>query len=245
MRLPKAVIILLLALLSCGKNEKTDQNKALKSQNETFKTAFELVGQLTPVLNTEYRDFWSFVKEGMDSIRFTIVSEKEITWNKKQVYGLLISGEAGFSGSYTEKALLIDSEGNTLLESEFRQIDPELKIAECGEQRFTIDSLTTVEMGEYELLAATYTGRFDPCHGQNDDQKTQLYFFNNKVLVDEIELYFKATDEKGYLIQRTTKWSVTESILTTQTTTIENSQAPVVSAEAKLSYDGTSFSQQR
>lgn len=155
-----------------------------------YRTPEEFFEANKTALEEDYFQLWDFAKDKIDTVKYQILSSKSYDFKGKKIFSIRVSGQSSEPWSYSEKILVGNESGEVILDMDFVQIEPELKIPECGVPNYFIDSLTSIVIGEHELFAIGYTAKFEPCCGQSEEQRTELLVHTGSKKVEPIELYY-------------------------------------------------------
>ncbi|MDX8340943.1 hypothetical protein SLH46_17220 [Draconibacterium sp. IB214405] len=143
-------------------------------------------------LINNYKDYFSFSTEDIVEPAFSIHDSSCITAGNEKIFCFKIAAKAQQSWSYCEKLVVVSNHGDLLYNTEFRQIDREYEMAECGVPSYWPDTLEIITIAEKQLLAVVIEERYHPCCGHSQQQKNTLYLYDSAdlSLIDSVNAYF-------------------------------------------------------
>ena len=193
-------------------------------------------------IEEDYFEFWGSAIEQIDTVNFKLLYSVTYEFEGEKIFSLRVAGQSTKSWSYAEKVVIGKSDGELIVDKEFIQIEPRLKIPECGVPNFSVDSLTTITIGKHELLAVASTAKFEPCCGQSEEQRTVLDIYTDSKKVESIELYYwnpyngSCIEVKPEEMRKSTIRTSGNTLIVERTTEIKG-KAPT-SETLSYSYDG-------
>ena len=147
-------------------------------------------------LKKDYFKLFEPVKDRIGELKFNVVETKHFKYKSIEYWGFKITAEGTPDWSYSEKFVIVSNTGKILYEVDFRQIEKELKIPECGVPNYNLDSLSVINFTDTDLLAASINEYYNPCGGQPKIETQKLFFYSleNSNLIDSIELFYHLSD---------------------------------------------------
>jgi hypothetical protein len=165
-------IVIPLLLLSYSNNNQTAKRAELILK---YKSPIDFIESNREYLKTDYFKYFGRVLENVGDLEFKIVDSKQIKDEKYVVHGIKISAEGLKSWSYCEKVVVFANSGEILFESGFRQIEKELKIAECGVPKIDLESIDYKVIGTDKVVFTNIKEYYHTCAGQPRTEIKTLY----------------------------------------------------------------------
>lgn len=147
-------------------------------------------------LKKKYLNLFEPVKDRIGEIKLKILDTKKLNYKDIEYWGFKIAAEGSPEWSYSENFVIISNTGKILYEVDFRQIEKELKIPECGVPNYDLDSLSIINVDETDFLTASIKEHYNPCVGQPEIETQKLLFYSlkNSELIDSLELFYSMSD---------------------------------------------------
>ena len=234
-------LLLLAILIDCSESKPSEEQIA----NEGYENSEEFFTSSKKSLEDDYYKLWDFASDKIDTVNLTLLSSKTYQFKGDKIFSIRVAGQSTEPWSYSEKVLIGKSNGEIALDMDFIQIEPELKIPECGVPNYFVDSLTTITIGNHELFAVGYTAKFEACCGQSEEQRTELMIYTDSQKVELIELFYwnayngTCIEEKPEETRKSTIRTSGNSLIVERTTKIKGQES--TTETFKYLYDGKSL----
>ncbi|MFA8451944.1 MAG: hypothetical protein ACEPOW_14710 [Bacteroidales bacterium] len=194
----RAIIYILILIFTLGctnskKPEKTEQEEKLIIK---YSNPAQILKLEKAKLEKDYFKLFEFVRNRIGELKFKILDTKHLNYKGIEYWGFKIAAEGSPDWSYAEKFVIVSNTGKFLYEVDFRQIEKELKIPECGVPNYDLDSLSIINVAKTDFLTASIKEHYDPCGGQPEIETQKLLFYSlkNSDLIDSIELFYSMSD---------------------------------------------------
>ena len=184
---------LVLFLIAGCSNSTSKKNSEVEDKFEiVYSTPNDYLIENREKLVEDYFKYFKTARERIGELNFSVVEQKTVEKGNLKVFGLKISALGLKGWSYAEKVLVISNSGQVLYENRFRQIEPRLKIPECGMPNLFLDSLYSVKPFDNELLKIELREYFKGCcgHSLQETKFTKFFKFPSLEYVDSVETLF-------------------------------------------------------
>ncbi|GAB4180042.1 MAG: hypothetical protein Kow00108_16200 [Calditrichia bacterium] len=140
-----------------------------------------------------YHRYFVKIMDEVGALTIGIKETKELKVGQVTFWGLKLWAKGDPDWSYQEKSILINNLGDILFEKDFRQIEPNMNLAECGVPNYQIENMEIMNIGNSELLKVEIHEYYEPCVGQPlvSTITWHLYSLENYQLIDTIEVFYK------------------------------------------------------
>ena len=185
-------VLLGLLLAACGHSG----NKSVPASNVDVNVKYLSEQHYITVnkdsLINSYKDFFSFSTEEIVEPVFSVRDSSSISIGNEKIFCFKIAAKAQPNWSYCEKLVVVSNRGNLLYDTEFRQIDREYEMAECGVPSYWPDTMEVITIAEKQLLSVIIEERYHPCCGQSQQQTNTLYLYDSAdlSLINSVDTYF-------------------------------------------------------
>ncbi len=213
-RFLRTIYYILIFLVILGCSAKSTNNRV--DIKIIYSNPNDFITKNIDYLTDNYQKYFGRVINEIGVIKFEIQETEEIIIEDTKIWGLRISAIGKPDWSYCEKFILISSHGEILFDRDFRQIEKDLKIPECGMPNYYFDTLETIILGNDELFKSQIKEYYEPCGGQDEITTITMYLYSieNFSLIDSIEVYYKFSNWGDNEITRKSKIKIDDDILT-------------------------------